>query len=72
MPTISLKAHFDGQSIQLDEPFAIPANTKLLVTLLTPSSVNEENDDWSALSLQSLGRAYGDNEPDYSEADIKP
>lgn len=70
MPTISLKAHFDGQSIQLDEPFALPVNASLLVTVL--SSPADERDDWTNLALTSLERAYGDDEPEYTEADLKP
>ena len=34
MPTIQLKAHFDGQAIQLDEQFDLPCDAQLLVTVL--------------------------------------
>ena len=36
MPTISLKAHFDGQTILLDEPAELPFDAQLLVTVLSP------------------------------------
>jgi len=77
MPTVSLKAHFDGQTIQLDEPFLLPTNAPLLVTVLSPSSSGDMasgnmEQSWPALSQQSLSRAYGEGEPHYSEADILP
>lgn len=65
METKTLRAHFDGKQILLDEPFELEANTKLIVTVL-PESSNEEREDWAQLSLESLGRAYGDDEPEYS------
>ena len=34
MPTIRLKAHFDGQAIQLDEQFDLPRDVQLMVTVL--------------------------------------
>jgi hypothetical protein len=30
----------------------------------------KEQDDWREMGLRQLSRAYGDDEPDYSEADI--
>jgi hypothetical protein len=72
MPAITLKAHFDGKNIRLDEPYELPADAQLLVTVLAPSGAGQERDDWLASSMQRLERAYGDNEPDYSEADILP
>jgi hypothetical protein len=69
MPTISLKAHYDGQSIQLDEPFSLPINSRLLVTVLPASDAEQQ---WISLSSQSLAEAFGDNEPEYTEADIQP
>ena len=73
MPAISLKAHFDGQHIQLDEPFELPPDAQLLVTVLNPSlAEEEERQTWLALSAQGLAAAYGDNEPDYSDVEIVP
>ena len=72
MPAISLKAHFDGQKIQLDEPFEIPPDAQLLVTVLKPSLAEEERQTWLALSARSLAAAYADNEPDYSDVEIQP
>ncbi len=33
---------------------------------LVPKSENGELSEWTRLSLENLGRAYGDNEPEYS------
>ena len=66
MSAITLKAHYDGQHILLDEPFDLPINTALMVTIAL-----SENEQWTALSLQSLASAYFDNEPEYSLDDIK-
>ena len=65
METKTLRAHFDGKQILLDEPFELEPNAKLIVTVL-PNSSNGEREDWGRLSLESLAQAYGDDEPEYS------
>ena len=65
MKTVTLSAHFDGDRIQLDEPFALPADARLLVTILPETAADIERQDWSALSKAGLARAYSDDEPDY-------
>jgi hypothetical protein len=72
VPTISLRAHFDGQKIQLDEPFELPTDAQLLVTVLSPATIEPEYAGWAGLAADGLARAYGDNEPEYSSADILP
>jgi hypothetical protein len=71
MPVISLKAHFDGKSIQLDEPYELPRDAQLLVTVLSPNLADDERFGWAVLSAHGLARAYGNDEPDYSAADIQ-
>lgn len=66
MKTITLSATFDGQHIQLDEPITLKAKAKLLVTILPEDVSIEDRRDWSALAMQSLGRAYGPSEPEYT------
>jgi hypothetical protein len=63
MPSITSNAHFDGQQITLDEPFEIPSNARLLVTILETSDL--ERDDWMAFSGRNLAEAYSDDEADY-------
>ena len=67
MQAFTLKAHFDGERIQLDEPFTLPADTRLLVTILPDleDDFEKEREDWYALSMAGLARAYSDDEPDY-------
>ena len=70
METVNLRAHFDGKQILPDEPFELETNTELIVTIL-PNSLDHEREDWARLALESLERAYGDNEPEYSLDVIK-
>jgi hypothetical protein len=74
MRSVILKAHFDGEHIVLDEPFEIPANSRLVVTVLSESKPqhDDERSNWASLSAESLARAYGNAEPEYTLADIKP
>ena len=72
METVILKAHFDGEHIVLDEPFQIPANAALTVTVFSTAHEDQERSDWAALGTQSFARAYGDDEPEYTLADLKP
>ena len=65
MRTVTLSAHFDGDRIQLDEPFPLPVDARLLVTLVPEPSTDAERQDWYALSKAFLARAYSDDEPDY-------
>ena len=70
MPTVSLRAHFDGERIQLDEPFDLPPDVPLLVTVLEPES-DHDRAAWIAAGRQGLARAFGDDEPEYTSEDIK-
>ena len=70
MPTVSLRAHFDGERIQLDEPFDLPSDVPLLVTVLVPER-DKEREAWIAAGREALARAYGDAEPEYALADIR-
>jgi len=74
--TVTLRAHYDGEHIVLDEPFEIPANAALAVTVLAAEppehDLERERASWAAISAWSLARAYGDDEPEYTVADLKP
>ena len=35
-------------------------------------TLQEEREDWSQCGRSSLAKAYGSDEPDYTEADLKP
>jgi hypothetical protein len=45
-------------------------NADLIVKVMSESS-SKERESWVRLSLQSLARAYGDDEPEYSRDQIK-
>ena len=72
--TVTLRAHYDGEHIVLDEPFEIPANAPLAVIVLAsdPPEHDRERGGWAALGARSLARAYGDDEPEYTVADLRP
>ncbi|QVL51091.1 MAG: hypothetical protein KFB96_12245 [Thiocapsa sp.] len=70
MPGITLNAHFDGQSIVLDEPFEIPGNARLLVTMVSPS-MDGDRAQWSNLAGSGLALAHGDDEPEYRLTDVR-
>ncbi len=72
MQSVILKAHYDGEHIVLDEPFELPANVPLAVTVLTPVTTESDSEraEWAELSVRSLARAYGDDEPEYTLADV--
>ena len=70
MPTVSLQAHFDGERIQLDEPYDLPINSRLLVTVLVPDELAAERKEWFDAAAIAFERGYGDDEPDYSDAKI--
>jgi hypothetical protein len=54
----------------LDEPFDLPTNSPLIVTVLSREDqlLSRERAQWAALAAQSLARAYGDDEPEYTDA----
>jgi hypothetical protein len=73
MSVVTLKAHFDGKHICLDKPIDLPANARLMVTVFSDleESPEEERQAWLAASQAWLARAYGDDEPDYSNAMLR-
>lgn len=73
MDAKTLRAHFDGSQIVLDEPFELEPNAELLVTVLPKEQSEEdaEHEAWVKLSLKRLQDAYGEDEPEYSLDMIK-
>ena len=69
MSSVILPAHFDGQQIVPDEPYALEPNTPLSVIVLPED--DQEREDWARFGLQNLARAYSDDEPEYTAADTK-
>ena len=71
MKPITLRAHFAGVHIQLDEQFDLQPNTQLIVTVLPLEPDSNEDEDWYLLARQGLEAAYGEDEPEYSDTLIK-
>ena len=63
MENITLHGHYDGSQIQIDDPFDLQPNTKLLITIIPPTDA--ENMAWINFSAQGLAAAYGEDEPEY-------
>ena len=70
MPAVTLKAHYDGERILLDEPFEIPPNSPLMVTVLSAREA-VVGDDWILAARRALAGAYGAHEPEYTAADLR-
>jgi hypothetical protein len=69
MKSVALTAHFDGEKVQFDEPCQLEPNTRLVVVVLPPE---DERRAWTKLSTSHLQKAYGDSEPEYTAADLRP
>ena len=70
MPAVTLKAHYDGERIILDEPFDIPRNSPLMVTVL-PATEAVVGEDWILAARNALSSAYGTEEPEYGPEDLR-
>lgn len=73
MNTVTLRAHFDGEQIRLDEPYDLPPDAPLLVTVLPfdMNGMDEEREAWMLFAEQAFALGYGDDEPEYTLDDIK-
>ncbi len=71
MPIVTLPAHFDGKKICLDEPFPLKPNTKLIVTILPKQEIDDDHELWLSISGNTIEKAYGEEEPEYSSNLIK-
>jgi hypothetical protein len=74
MPTVTLQAHFDGQRIVLDEPYDLPANAPLMVTLLPASPDTDSEEVWlrAAASSDAFAFLADPAEDIYTVADGEP
>ena len=71
---ITVRAHYDGAQIVLDEPCQLEPNTELLVTIMAKEANqnrNEEREEWASLGIKTLANGYGEDEPTYSLAMLK-
>ncbi len=58
MPTVALQAHYDGEHIVLDEPYDLPANANLMVTLLPSATGADSEDVWLRAAASSEAFAF--------------
>ncbi|MEA3187066.1 MAG: hypothetical protein QOD99_896 [Chthoniobacter sp.] len=74
MPTVALQAHYDGHHIVLDEPFDLPANANLMVTVLPSSSEADSEEAWlrAASSSEVFAFLADPAEDIYTAADGEP
>ena len=74
MPTVALQAHFDGHRIMLDEPYDLPANANLMVTVLPSSSNTDSEEGWlrAASASDSFAFLADPAEDIYTAADGEP
>ncbi len=56
MPAVTLKAHYDGERIILDEPFELPRNSPLMVTVLHAIEALTD-EDWMLTARKALSAA---------------
>ena len=71
MSALMVKAHFDGEQIQLNEPCVLEKGAQLIVTVVAPELI-AEREAWFNFASQSFARCYGPDEPEYTDADILP
>lgn len=57
MPTVALRAHFDGEKIVLDENYRLPMNKPLIITLLPDSDADSE-EVWLRAAASSSAFAF--------------
>ena len=68
MPLLSIQAHYDGSQVHLDEKVDLPPDTRLIVTVLVENDTDRAA--FLRLSESSLAAAYGDDDVEYSVADL--
>ena len=69
MENITLHAHYDGSQIQLDEPYELQPDTRLLITVIPRDAA--DNSAWEDFSRQGLAAAYSPTEPEYALSMVK-
>jgi hypothetical protein len=58
MPTVALRAHFDGERIVLDEPYDLPVDSSLMVTLLPSVPDGDSEEAWLRAAASSNALAF--------------
>ena len=61
----------DSTHLELSRPIAASCGVKVFVLVTGLTDADAERRQWLDGSAQSLGRAYGDSEPEYSQAMVR-
>jgi len=69
MPMTSIAAHYDGKHVLFDEEVHLRPHTRLLVTILEDQ--DSDRDEFLALAATALANSFGEDEVEYTEADLK-
>lgn len=69
MPLTSIAAHYDGKQVLFDEEVDLRPHTRLLVTILKDQ--DSDRQEFLSLAATALADSYGEDEVEYSEADLK-
>ena len=74
MPAVTLQAHYDGRQIVLDEPYDLPVDAHLMVTLLPASADSDSEQNWLRAASSSDAFAFLSDpaEEVYTLADGEP
>ena len=69
---MTIRAHFDGHQVQVDEPITLPPDTELLVTVLPSESETDfeaERNEFARAALTNFAQIY-EGEPDIYTEDM--
>ena len=70
MSFVTVKAHYDGEKVCLDETVDLAPNTEVLVVIPQGDGLDQFRKEWFAHAQAAFARAYGEDEPDYADAVI--
>ena len=74
MSAVTLRGHYDGSKIVLDEPFELKPNARLMITVLPEeqSDLSDgEREAWFKWAKEKFSYAYDEDEPEYTMSLIK-
>lgn len=69
MASVTLRAHFNGNQVVIDEPAELKPDTKLLITVL-PDTEGDRSSEWFQMAETSFDTAFGDDEPEYGPENL--
>jgi len=61
----------DATHLELSRPIPGPVGRRVLVSVAESSDADGDHEPWLTLSLEGLGSAYGDSEPEYGSAMVR-